>query len=188
MRRLQQELEARGYQVVYANAADYLNLGEPVEIEELLVVIAGAFSDRLYPKFLKESYWARFLNYLRSTDVNFSEANFKMDWVSLKAEIRSSPTFKQRVRDLVQSRLPEVRRQVQAFVSEAVEEKEPGTRVVFLFDSFEKLRGTPSNEQEVMSSLERLLGSYLDMLQLPYVHCVYSVNRMRRADTRLLNC
>jgi hypothetical protein len=26
-----------------------------------------------------------------------------------------------------------------------------------------------------MTSIERLFGSYLDMLQLPYVHCLYSV-------------
>lgn len=67
---------------------------------------------------------------------------------------------------------------MQVFVEDvvkAVQKKVPGQRVVFLFDSFEKLRGTPSNEQEIMASIERLFGSYMEMLQLPYVHCVYSV-------------
>lgn len=71
-----------------------------------------------------------------------------------------------------------MRRQVQAFVEDvvkAVQKKDPDRRVVFLFDSFEKLRGTPSNEQEIMTSIERLFGSSLEILQLPYVHCVYSV-------------
>jgi len=71
-----------------------------------------------------------------------------------------------------------VRTQIDKFIEDAVKSiqgQTPGQRVVFLFDSFEKLRGTPSNEQEIMASIERLFGSFLDMLQLPFVHCVYSV-------------
>ena len=176
--RLQQDLTAEGYLVVYANADNYLNLGEPIEVEELLVTIAGAFSDRLDPSLLVGSYWDRLLNYLGKTEVNLSEVTFKLPAASFKAELKASPTFRQRVRKVIQSHLPEVRRQVQAFVEDvvkAVQNKAPGRRVVFLFDSFEKLRGTPSNEQEIMASIERLFGSYMEMLQLPYVHCVYSV-------------
>ena len=176
--RLQKDLSAKGYLVVYANADDYLNLGEPIEVEELLVTIAGAFSDRLGQSLLVESYWDRLLNYFAKTEVSVSEVTFKLPAASFKAELKASPTFRQRVRKVIQSHLPEVRRQVQVFVEEvvnAVQKKDPGTRVVFLFDSFEKLRGTPSNEQEIMASIERLFGSYMEMLQLPYVHCVYSV-------------
>jgi hypothetical protein len=178
LRRLQRDLDARGYLVVYANAEDYLNLGEPIEVEELLVTIAGAFSDNLDSALLTDSYWDRLLNYLGKTEVNVAEATFKIPAASFKAELKTSPTFRQRVRKAIQSRLPEVRRQVQAFVEDVVktvEQRTPGRRIVFLFDSFEKLRGTPSNEQEIMASIERLFGSYLEMLQLPYIHCVYSV-------------
>jgi len=176
--RLQRDLTAAGYLVIYANAEDYLNLGEPIEAEEFLITMAGAFSDNLDESLLNESYWTRLSNYLSKTQVNVPELSFKLDPVSFKAELKSSPTFRQRLRKAIQSRLPEVQRQVQAFVEEVVntvQQKNPGQRVVFLFDSFEKLRGTPSNEQEIMTSIERLFGSYLDMLQLPYVHCVYSV-------------
>jgi len=176
--RLRQELTAEGYLVVYANADDYLNLGEPIEVEELLVTIAGAFSDKLDPSLLVDSYWDRLLNYLGKTEVNVPEATFKLGAASFKAELKASPTFRQRVRKVIQSHLPEVRRQLQVFVEDvvkAVQKQDPARRVVFLFDSFEKLRGTPSNEQEIMASIERLFGSYMDMLQLPYVHCVYSV-------------
>lgn len=176
--RLQQELQEAGYLVVYANADDYLNLGEPIEVEELLVTIAGAFSDKLDASLLVDSYWDRLLHYLGRTEVAVQEVTFKLPVASFKAELKASPTFRQRVRKVIQSHLPEVRQQVQAFIEEvvnAVQNKTPGRRIVFLFDSFEKLRGTPSNEQEIMGSIERLFGRYLDMLQLPYVHCVYSV-------------
>jgi len=118
--RLQRDLCAEGYLVVYANADDYLNLGEPIEMEELLVTIAGAFSDNLDPTLLKESYWDRLSNYLAKTEVNVSEITFKLSAASFKAELKSSPTFRQRVRKVIQSHLPEIRRQVQAFVEEVV--------------------------------------------------------------------
>ena len=178
LRRLQRELEARGYLVVYADAENYLNLREPVEIQELLITIAGAFSDNLDPSLLIDSYWDRLVNYLEKTEVSFSEATLKTPAVSFKAELKSSPTFRQRIRKTIESRLPEFRRQVQAFVEEAVKTvnaKTPGRRIVFLFDSFEKLRGTVSNEDEVMASVERVFGRNMNLLQLPFVHCVYSV-------------
>jgi len=176
--RLRQNLQAEGYLVVYASAEDYLNLGEPIEVEDLLITIAGAFSDKLDPSLLVESYWGRLKNYLGKTDVNLSDLTLKLEPVSFKAELKASPTFRQQVRKVIQSHLPEIKRQVQAFVEEVVktvQKSNPSQRIVFLFDSFEKLRGTPSNEQEIMASIERLFGSHMDMLQLPNVHCVYSV-------------
>lgn len=178
LRRLRLDLQDKGYLVIYANAEDYLNLGEPIEIEELLITIAGAFSDNMDPSLLNDSYWDRLVNYLVKTEVKIEDVTFKMSSASFKAELKTSPTFRQRVRKAIQSRLPDVRKQMEQFIEDAVKSvssKNPGQRVVFLFDSFEKLRGTPSNEQEVMASIERLFGSYLDMLRLPYVHCVYSV-------------
>jgi hypothetical protein len=155
-----------------------LNLGEPIGVEALLITIAGAFSDNIDKSLLTDSYWDHLLNYLAKTEVSITQGTFKMNAVEFKAELKNSPTFQQRVRQIIQSRLPEVQRQVQAFVQGVVnrlQEKAPGKRIVFLFDSFEKLRGTPSNEQEIMASVERLFGSYMDILQLPFVHCVYSV-------------
>ena len=43
--RLQRKLEAEGYFVVYADALKYVNAAEPIEITDLLMVLAGAFSD-----------------------------------------------------------------------------------------------------------------------------------------------
>ncbi|HTU47526.1 MAG TPA: hypothetical protein VMF91_20860 [Bryobacteraceae bacterium] len=177
LRRLKQELEEQGYLVIYADADEYLNLREPIEVEELLVTIAGAFSGQIDSSLLTDSYWKRFVNYLEA-EVKLSEITFKTDPVSFKAELKSSPTLRQRIRKAIESRLPEFRRQVQAFVDEAVRAvytKTPGRRIVFLFDSFEKLRGTLSNEDEVMASVERVFGRNMNVLQLPGVHCVYSV-------------
>jgi len=176
--RLKRDLEAHSYLVLYADAENYLNIREPIELEDLLVTIAGAFSDQLDPSLLTDSYWDRLVNYLVKTDVSIPEATFKTPNFSFKAELKSSPTFRQRIRKTIESRLPEFRRQVEVFVDEVVRtvyKKTPGRRVVFLFDSFEKLRGTTSNEREVIASVERVFGRSVDVLQLPGVHCVYSV-------------
>jgi hypothetical protein len=178
LRRLQRELSERGYLVVYADAATYLNLSEPIEVEELLITLAGALSDNIDPALHRESYWQRLVNYLGTTEVNLQQLTFKHTAAEFKAELKTSPTFRQRVRQAIQSQLPEVRRQMDAFIQEvvkAVRDRNPAQRVVFLFDSLEKLRGSPSNEAEVMHSVERLFGQYMGVLRLPSIHCVYSV-------------
>lgn len=78
---------------MYANADDYLNLGEPIEVEELLVTIAGAFSDELDTSLLVDSYWDRLLNYLAKTEVNVPEATFKLPAASSKRSSRHRRRF-----------------------------------------------------------------------------------------------
>jgi hypothetical protein len=176
LRRLQKELESAGYKVLYADAEDYLNLSEPIDITEFLVTVAGAFSDQLDSKLLIESYWNRLLNYLRTTKVEISAVTLKTSAADLKAELKTSPTFRQELQKALNPRLRELNDQVTKFIEEAVTKADAAAfRLVFLFDSFEKLRGTPSNEQEVMDSIERVFGTHLQLLQLPSVHCVYSV-------------
>jgi hypothetical protein len=52
--RLQRLLEERGYFVLYADALNYVNAAEPIEITDLLMVMAGAFSDALEDKLGKD--------------------------------------------------------------------------------------------------------------------------------------
>ena len=181
LRRLKKELEGTGdYFVIYANAENYVNLGEAADITDLLLVVAGAFSDGLQEadtNLVAESYWTRFLNYLAKTKVEITEAGVKLDPVELKASLRTTPSFRQRVQEQLAGRLNELRKDVQLFVEEGVKkvEAKQNKKVVFLFDSLEKIRGTPSNADQIMDSLERLFRTHLELLKLPYVHCVYSV-------------
>ncbi|MFN0168064.1 MAG: hypothetical protein ACKV22_16695 [Bryobacteraceae bacterium] len=178
--RLQQELQREGYRVLYVDAEEYLNLGEAVDITALLITATGAFSDKLDPSWVRESYWERLVNYLKTTDVQISGASFKFGGAELKAELRTSPSFRQQLQKALNERLPQITAQARTFVEEVTREAAPKAgpipfRFVFLFDSFEKLHGTPSNEQEIMASVERLFRNHLELLQLPGIHCVYSV-------------
>ncbi|MDQ3255619.1 MAG: hypothetical protein M3R15_17260 [Acidobacteriota bacterium] len=80
----------------------------------------------------------------------------------------------------MQNRIPDLRKEAHAFFQDGVkaikgmlgDEKQ----VVFIFDSLEQLRGSLSNEQEVLRSVERVFTTHIDnSLRLPFVHVVYTV-------------
>lgn len=181
--RLKKDLTEAGYLVIYADAENYLNLGEAVDISDLLYTVAGAFSDGLeraevsLPK--GESYWERFSNYLLTTKVEVKELTLPAGAIELKAELQTSTTFRQKLQQHLAGQLRELTRQAHAFVDEGLQEVRrkygEGKRVVFLFDSLEKLRSTPSNEQEMMDRLEKLFRNHLKNLKFPWMHCVYTV-------------
>ncbi len=193
--RLRKELQNKRYVVLYANALEYLNPAEPLSVELLLVSLAGAFSDSLKEAGIDigaDSYWARLWHYLRTTDVEVKQASVKTQIESpfkdffgggkvdfdLKAELKETPSFREKLRHFLETRLNHVKGEVDKFIEDgvkAVRRKSPDAGVVFLFDSLEQLRGSLSNEKEVFRSVETLFSNHMKALTLPYVHAVYCV-------------
>jgi hypothetical protein len=132
-------------------------------------------------------------NYLFNTEVNLSEAAFKLEantalkdvvggvkaGVDLKAALRTAPSFRQKLQAFLVDRLPDLKNQVTDFVKEGVYEvyKRIGndTKIVFIFDSLEQVRGSLSTQKSVLESVEYLFSTYSPVLKLPYLHCVYTV-------------
>lgn len=186
LKRLKQNLEQEGHVVVYANALDYLSPADPVEIQDLLTVLAGSFGEQLAAHgldALTDSYWGRFWNFLNKTEVQFTEFGFEPGsglGVSIKGALKSVPTFRQKVSAALAPRLGEFRAEVHKFIQDSVEDLrqkrgDPSLRVTFLFDQLEQIRGTTSNESAVYQSLERVFTTYPEFLRLPEVHAVYTV-------------
>jgi len=181
--RLKKELTDSGYLVIYADAEDYLNLGEPIDITDLLYTVAGAFSDGLARAEVGlpqgESYWARFRNFLTETKIEVKELTIPAGFADLKAELRENITFRQKLQQSLALRLRELAKQAHEFVEEGIQRVRSkygeDKRVVFMLDSLEKLRATPSNEQEMMDRLERLFRNDISKLRFPWMHCVYAV-------------
>lgn len=195
--RLRRDLRLAGNAVIYANALDYLNPADPVEISDLLLVLAGGISDRLAGEFgidlRGESFWQRITGYLKRASLSVTEATMKAEGASpapellgglnagleVKLALKEESSFRQRLREFLQNRLPELKREVDAFVVEGVKALRrklgPDTRIVFIFDQLEQLQGSASNEQAVIHSVERVFAGHLDKLRLPYVHAIYSV-------------
>lgn len=198
LKRLRKQLEEDGYIVIYGDALKYLNPAEPIEIADLLIVLAGAFSDALEElrpdvQLVKESYWTRLTHYLTKTEVEVTEANIKTEadsvakeliggvkaGVDLKLALRTAPTFRQNLQKFLANRIGELKRQVDKFVEDGVKALRQlyggQKQIVFIFDSLEQLRGSLANEKDVIDSVARLFANYSNFLKLPYVHCVYTV-------------
>lgn len=183
--RLRATLQEREYLVYYANALDYLNPALSVDISELLVLLAGAFSDAVEKEealsISGESYWTRFVGYLTRTKVVLEgiDVGIFKDVAKLKVAIRDTPSFRQQLQQALSSRLYEVERESKSFFEEyaaALRRKYPAKAgIVFLFDNLEQLRGSASTEQEVIGSVQRLFSIHADRLNLPYIHVVYTV-------------
>jgi len=183
--RLRTLLRDRDYLVYYANALDYLNPAIPIDISELLVLLAGAFSDAVEKEealaLSGESYWTRLKQYLTTTKVELEGVDLGIleSTAKLKLAIRDTPTFRQKLQQALASRLYEVEGQTKRFFEEyanALRKKYPDKAgVVFLFDNLEQLRGSASTEQEVIGSVQRLFSIHGDRLKIPYIHTVYTV-------------
>ena len=185
LKRLKKRLEGDGYIVFLCDAEDYLNLSTPVDVTDFLLAIAGAFSDAIaQPEFLGadpsyESYWTRFESFLTKTKVELNTVSFGTGGANIQANLKSDPTFKQRLQERLSGHLGVLVNDVRAFFQENVKslKQQLGNdhEVVLLVDSLEHIRGTFVNALDVQSSVERLFATHADKLKLPYVHVVYTV-------------
>jgi AAA ATPase domain len=182
LKRLKKKLESEGFIVLYANALDYINPGAPIDISDLLITLAGAFSDQIEQITkqdpLKESYWQRFFGYITRTKVEIKEIGFDLQPASIKAELKESPSFRSKIQAALANHISQINQEVRKFFQDGVQKvKQLNNQkpVVFIFDSLEQLRGTRSNEIQVQQSVESIFGNHLGLLELPNLHMVYTV-------------
>lgn len=197
--RLKEKLEAENAFVIYANALDYINPSQELDITDLLIVVAGAFSDclekdeRIKKNILKESYWTRIKNYLINTDIEITEASVKNEFTSpaksvvgglksgvdLKLALSTTPSFRQNLQKLLSDRIGELKRDVDEFIQDGVKEildsLGDDTKIVFILDSLEQIRGSLYNEETVIQSVQKTFSQHYRLLELPYIHTIYTV-------------
>src|SRR5262249_10931704 len=139
LKRLRRRLEENGYLVFYADALEYLNPAEMIDISDLLIVLAGAFSDSIEKQFYAtvrmthESYWTRFCHYLNATAVTMEEIKLTpvKDVAELKFALKDTPSFRQKVQQMMSTRLFELEAQVRKFFEDsvkAIRERQPEQR------------------------------------------------------------
>ena len=189
--RLRKKLRDDGFFVAYANALDYVLPSEPVDISDFLIVLAGSFSDSLEEELgfdaAKESWWTRFVHFLTKTNVELEGFEVKAGakgknveaGLNLKASLKQVPSFRQKLREKMTPRLGELRREVQEFFEDSIKTAKKKAKtdknVVFIFDQLEQLRDTLGEKSPVADSVTSLIANHRDDLQLPSVHCVYTV-------------
>ncbi len=189
LRRLRKYLKDEGYLVVLCDMQDYLNLSMPVDITDFLMAVAGAFGEGLVSEgWLKQSpayegYWVRFKNFLTRTKVDLGESSGSVSIepieFDIKANLKSDPTFRQRLQERMAGFLGALVEDVRLFIEDCVKalKQEHGEQkeAVLILDSVEHIRGTSVNADQVQSSVETLFATHAENLHLPYLHVVYTV-------------
>jgi hypothetical protein len=99
--------------------------------------------------------------------------------IDLKLALKESGTFRQKLREFLENRLGELKRQVNTFIEEGVKalraKRGTDAPIVFIFDQLEQISGSLSNERDVIASIERLFAGHLEKLKLPLIHALYTV-------------
>lgn len=183
--RLRQVLSKENYIVIYANALNYINETGVLDISDLLILVAGAFSDGIKDdsvlgrKINQPPFWDRLTTYLKGLDFKFGEISISAG-LQLKASLKNSPSFRQRMQAALSPHIASLKTEVDKYIEASLKEirsyqPDASKEVVFLFDSLEQIRGTVSLENDVQRSVETVFGSHVDKLSLPGLHMVYTV-------------
>lgn len=189
LKRLAARLTSDGYRVFHVSANDYLDLSNPLTITDLLLVLAGAFSDALeergYAEIRKLPFHRRLLDFIKGVGIDVTAIPglagdlFGSKLGALKLTFRNEPTFRDKLRQLLDNRLSEFKAVVDKFFEDglkAIRKKDgPDRRVVFIFDQMENLRGSVSNHAEVVNSVQALFRTHTEKLALPYIHLICTV-------------
>jgi hypothetical protein len=202
LRRLKQRLErSPHYKVVICDMEDYLPMTDTVEVVDFLLAAAGALSEALAaPELLgkdaaHENYWSRFVHWVRNTNIEVAElgigakasAGVSADeakveaeaGVDVKANLKTDPSFRSRIREHMKLHVGAFRNDVHAFMQECLlalrKRHGDDTQLVVIYDSIEHLRGLTTNAKDVADSVERLFRGHADALRVPYLHMVFTV-------------
>ncbi|MEA2755015.1 MAG: hypothetical protein QOJ54_1304, partial [Aliidongia sp.] len=99
--------------------------------------------------------------------------------IDLKFELKSDSAFRQNVKKAFGTRPKEFKDEVNSFFAEGVRlirrAKGPDTKIVFIFDQLEQMRGALGLEEDVIRSVERIFSIEIDLLRLQYIHVIYTV-------------
>lgn len=195
LRRLQQLLSQDPTTLVLrCDMQEYINITAPVDITDFLLAVAGAFSEAVQQSLgltiLPESYYARFIDYLRTTEVSLEEIGLHAETegdakfikgklaTDLKLTLRSNPTVLRRIQERMAVHVTTLSRDVHEFFRSSVASIRANntghTKVVLLLDSIEQISGNQMDSAAIFDSVVRVFRSHSEKLKLPNVHVVYT--------------
>jgi hypothetical protein len=188
--RLRDILEKSGHIALYVDIRHFTNINSPVGIVDLMMSVAGAFSEEASAKLGEdvavEDYWTRASNFLKSR-VTIDNFDFGVEpsipgvkaSAKIKLELDKNVTFKEKLQAQTEGMVGEFIKDVRDYVSEVCErllEGREGAKVILIVDSMEKIEGNGSANDPVMASVRKLFRVHFDDLFLPPVNMVYTVS------------
>lgn len=180
LRRFAQRLEEDGFVVAYVDVLEYVNQTTPVDITDLLIVLGVSICDALGFAEEQDGPVGRFKRWLRETadsalvTLNTGPASVEFDVIT---ELKENPDSLDGMRLRLAAQLPELRRRVEALLTEAVTWRvgDSDCQVVAIVDSLEKLRGTSLTDDDVQASVERVFVQHGRLLRFGSHHSIYTV-------------
>lgn len=170
-----------GYKVVLIDILKYLSPSMPIEVSDFLVVVAGAFGESLAAKehlgkdLREEGYWDRLVAFLSRTSITLPDASA----AGIKMSLKTDPTFRQDLQRKLEEHLGALTADVRKFFEDGIKALKARhgdeTEVVLLVDSIEQIRGSYTNAEDVLKSVETLFARHSESLKLPNVHVVYTI-------------
>lgn len=182
LKRLAHALRDDGYQVVFIDTEEYLNLSMPATVSDLWISIAAGFD-----RFLEENiqafsdfarFWERIAAFVQR-EIGASDFKFKVPAVAeFQIELKENPAFRTELNDALAAKRPLLVRECRNFIDEGIALLAAsglgGQGAVLIIDSFEKLAGDARTAEEVRISAETLFTRDWRLLQTQ-CHTVYTV-------------
>lgn len=179
--RLETELVRDDFLVARIDLEDYVDMTSPVDVRELLLLMAGAIGDILVREELlgpkegtKMSFWER----AKSMAPAVGDVSVGAGPAGLKLALRGDRGFRAEIRNQLSKRVSELQRLVHEHhqnVLKKLRERHGPKRLVVILDSLEHLRGVGDDEESVQRSVEELFVSHAERITLPDTHLVVSV-------------
>jgi len=172
---------------VLINAKDRVNLADAVDETDILLMIVEActravleaegHTDADVDKAMQEGFISRVWHWITQTDVEFTQLQFQVgDIGKLGAELKTRDSLRKRFRETVGANfnrfLGEVQDELVLLGSRAEQIGRAG--IVVIVDSLEKLRGTGTTWDHVLTSAERVFADDGALRRLP-LHTLFTI-------------
>jgi len=191
LRALADTLRDNGYVVAYCDMQEHLHLTSPIGVPDFLLAVCDALGKSLSEhkslegrSLTRQGLIERLWSFVADRSLEVTEVGAKVNAGAVETEVRAnlkvSPSFKTMLQERTQGHLGAFVRQAHDFVTDCVASLRkvtgnPDLKIVAIFDSIEQVRGTYSESEQVIQSIEQLFGAHVDKLRLPDVHVIYTV-------------
>ena len=185
--RLKSNLENNNFIVFHIDMLAYVHTAEPVDISDFLLASTLALAEAAERDYqltqVQENYFERLKNFL-GAEVKLEEVSLKAETGAFSADIKTrlkrDDSFRRKLQKQSQGHISRLVEDTEIFITElviALREKteDPNKQVVFIIDSFEQIRGTIHNANDVHNSIVRLFSTHGKNLRFPMIHMVITV-------------
>jgi hypothetical protein len=193
LRRLDNGLRKHGFEVLFVEGGNYINLFQPLEVSDLLLSVAVAVAEILQKKVgtspARQTLNERISGFFSRIHLTQIEAGIgakiglgdgapvgNLDIGKLRFEIKENPAFKSKVQDFQRGRLSEFLEAFRSFMNDAriLLVTEGGACPVLIIDDLEKVQGSGPQQDVVQQQVEQIFSAFDFALKISGWHTIWA--------------